>query len=106
MRKLLRRFLDWLDARFPEKVHITLEQVESIDRRLDSVYHSLSELESSHDENIKRFAKIEASISAIKDVLAKGGASVVKSESDKLRDQFIRGEFPRSGIDLEKINAA
>jgi hypothetical protein len=36
-----------------------------------------------------------ASVAAIKDLLAKGGATVLKSEAEKLRDQFVRGELRR-----------
>ena len=110
MRAILRRFLDWLDKRFPPKVVVTLAEMEAIAEKL---YKHKQSLESLHDtargladrleglEKAKPFDltvaldRIEA-IEARQAEIAKMLAAPKKSESEVLREQFVRGEFPRN----------
>ena len=95
MIKALLRLVEWLDARFPSKVHVTEEAYDSLLGRLSKLELKAAQLLQSDDIRIARMTKMEVSIFAIKDFLAKSGANITKTESDKLREQFVKGEFRR-----------
>ncbi len=91
----LKRIFDWLDTRFPAKFHVT-----------DAIFHDFQRQNTSHKIEIdtlrgmvlnmqSEIVALKTSISAIKDIIAKSGASVIKSQSELLRDRFVRGELPR-----------
>jgi hypothetical protein len=58
------------------------------------------------DDASDRIKILETSISGIKDLLAKTGATTIKSEAEKMRDQFVRGEFTRAPNRIEVERAA
>ena len=98
MRKLLRRFLDWLDSRFPAKVVVTEQAYKEIGEELARIGCSLNAYNGTNNLLRLRIDTLEASVAAIKDLLAKGGASFVKPEAEKLRDAFVRGDFQRGPV--------
>ena len=90
MIRFFRFIFEWLDRRFPPKVKITREIYEDllshdieINRRVASLSDNLLYLQGELDKTIK-------SLNAIKDILAKNGNIIIKTEADKLRDQFIK----------------
>lgn len=106
MISLLRRFLDWLEARFPAKVVVKRVDYEALRKRIDDLHmradldlrdtrKSLNELNQQIIiPHIEKIATLEKSVAAIKDVLARGQVPVIQSK-EWLRDQFIKGEFQR-----------
>lgn len=95
MIKAILRLVEWLDRKFPPKLVITVEDYERLSNRIDRCAKDAGNF---HDDFMllaERVNKLDESIRAIKDILSKGGATAVKPESDKLRDQFVRGELNR-----------
>jgi hypothetical protein len=127
MIRQLKRFMDWLDSRFPPKVVVTEEMlkalrttidehcellaeqvmfnaktaaaldkrtsdVNELGHRQDMTIDTLTRIRASYDE---RLPAIEKSVAGIKDLLAKGGATMLKSAPEALREQFIREGFVR-----------
>lgn len=93
MIRLLKRLADWLDQRFPAKVTINEETFNDLQRRLML-------LERHAELHIKRLDAHEDAITAsvksligLKESLTRGGALAVKSEAEKLRDEFVQGTF-------------
>lgn len=108
MIRLLKRIADWLDRRFPPRLVVTqeaydalLEKQHSISKRADKFRDELNELAVGIGKEIKadreRISALEKSLAAMKELLAKGGATMIKTEADKLRDQFVKGDFQRGG---------
>ena len=91
----LKAFVLWLDARFPPKKVVTEEIFRDFEHRLSNAIRNSSGFNSDFMTMAKRLQEAEESIRAIKELLAKGGVSAMKIEADKLRDQFVRGEFQR-----------
>jgi hypothetical protein len=96
MIRLIKRFVDWLDARFPAKVVITERDLTEMRFALNTYKTEFENYRESAKEweyrTVGRIDKLVDSVNSIKDLLAKGGATV-KPEADKLREAFIRGEF-------------
>ena len=99
MIRLLKQFADWLDRRYPPIVKVTVDDYNKLEDMIFGLSTlttnneartsaRLSSLATAHDDLFK-------SVAAIKDLLAKGGVTTPKTESEKLRDQFVRGEFRR-----------
>ena len=62
MRKAIRKFLDWLDARFPVKVTVTEDIFAKLCVRVDQLEIALS-------DRTERLLKCEQTIAAIKDAM-------------------------------------
>ena len=95
MIRALKAFADWLDRRFPPKKVVTEEIFRDFEHRLSNAIRNSSGFNNDFMAIAKRLQEAEESIRAIKELLAKGGVSAMKIEADKLRDQFVRGEFQR-----------
>ena len=118
MRKALRRFLDWLDTRFPAKVVVTEESYRALlerEAKRDAIALNLradlamlakrfdqsEDAGGAYEVNTRQITKLheerldkaETAIAAIKDLLAKGGVTAIAKEQN--RAAFIaEGRFP------------
>jgi len=95
MIRALKAFADWLDKRFPAKVTITEAKLAEFEFRLHRADKNSSGFQTDFMLAAARIASLEDSVRALKDLIAKGGATAVKTEKEVLRDQFVRGEFSR-----------
>lgn len=95
MIRWLLRCAEWLDKRFPPKVVVTQKDYEAFTDRGQRHESALGAMRLSMDELRTEVTGVKASLAAIKEALAKGGAAVLKPEAEKLRDEFVRGEFNR-----------
>ena len=84
----------WLDDRFPVKVHVTQDMFDSLLLRMNKFESRIEAIETADFDHRQSISRLEDSIRAIKEVLAKAGATVLKTEKDLLRERFIAGEFP------------
>ena len=71
MRKLLRRFLDWLDARFPVKVTVTDEEFRAWKSATQAGSNAITALSDSLSYQAERITKLEDSIKALKEAMTK-----------------------------------
>jgi hypothetical protein len=93
MRKLARRFLDWLDERFPAKVTVTEEGYNQLLDMYKSTNQRSVMLEGISAAHQSRLEKLEDSISAIKEGISKQ-QNPVAVEMHR-RSQFIaNGRMP------------
>ncbi|MDE2099546.1 MAG: hypothetical protein KGL39_20000 [Patescibacteria group bacterium] len=112
MIRLLKRFADWLDTRFPAKVVVTEADYRMLqERQIKIAELAAADYSNAMLEIVKLGNRIEAieksnpaiSISDRLETLEQSVAGLAKaltkpkqSEADILRDQFRRGEFPRT----------
>ena len=104
MIRLLVRFAGWLDRRFPPKITVSVAWADEVGKTFQNHNGRISAVADMGYAHAKRIVDIEKSIMAIKDVLAKGEATAIRPESEKLRDAFVRGEYVR-GPSREVIEA-
>jgi hypothetical protein len=96
MIRAILRFVQWLDSRFPAKVEITRENWYEMQSQHLYQRERISELRRDLEATRAEMsawgidgAKTKEAVSAIKDLLAKNGNLVVKSDASKLRDEFV-----------------
>lgn len=79
--------LTWLDKRFPPKVTVTKEAFDAMVEREHARAKASTSLRMDLDTAKERIKTLEASVAAVKDLLAKGGA--VGPALEKRRSDFI-----------------
>ena len=77
----------WLDARFPVKVTITETKFHELCEVIDGNAERLGGVQSDVHRVEERLAKLEDSVQAIKDLLAK--AATAGAQAEKRRSDFI-----------------
>ncbi len=87
MIRALVRLFEWLDKRFPPKVTVTKESFEALIEREHQRNRGMSTLRLAADTLQERIKSLEASMAALKDLLAKGGA--VGPAKEQRRADFI-----------------
>lgn len=87
MIRLLKTFADWLDKRFPPKVHVTEDSFNSLLRQETGRTDRINSHEATLADHRVKIASLEKTIAAIKDHLAKGGA--VGPAAELRRAEFI-----------------
>jgi phage gp16-like protein len=85
--KLLVRFAAWLDARFPAKVTVTLEDYGRIADRLNRIGNDASGFNADFMLATARIAALEESVKALKEALTKASQPAVVA--DKRRADFV-----------------
>ena len=95
MIRLLKQFADWLDRRYPPKVTVTEEVFDELRRNEHMLRKSVSSLKLEYDTMQAEFVAIRKSVDGLKDALAKGGITSIKTEAETLRTQFVEGNFTR-----------
>lgn len=90
MIKLLIRFAAWMDARFPARLVVTQEIFDTLSARFHRQEKLTDSLRIVLDDEQVRVAALEKSVAALKDLIAKGGVTMIKTEADRLRDNFVR----------------
>src|SRR5690242_5558533 len=90
MIRLLVRFANWLDTRFPEKVVVTeaawtarCEQVSRLVVEVDLLRDEMADLKASHDATVDRVAHLEAS------AVHKGAVSDLVAHVKQLKEEMI-----------------
>jgi hypothetical protein len=97
MIRILKRFIDLLDKRFPAKVYITEARLEEMQAAEHLHRKNVTALRMDFDTLSKEFAIVRKSVDGIKDVMAKNGGLTPKTESEARREAFVAGEMLRSG---------
>lgn len=87
MIRLLKRFADWLDSRFPPTVRVTDESFRSMLLQDAERIQQMNTHRVILNEHRTKIDKLEASVHAIKDLLSKAAAPAVAPE--KRRSDFI-----------------
>lgn len=100
---LIRRFLDWLERRFPAKAIVTRKDYERMTQCLADMYRTLDTQNGVQGAFSERISGLEKSVNAIKDALSRGQIPIMNSK-EHLRDQFIKGDFQR-GPDRATLEA-
>ena len=97
MIKLIKQFVDYLDRRFPPKVHVTEALFDEL-RRTEHLHRkNLTSLKMEFDTMQAEFSALRKTVDGLKDALTKGGITGIKSEAEKLRESFVAGNFGRQG---------
>ena len=94
--RALKALAAWIDKRFPEKVVVSNEDFDSLQREQMLAKGQVRDLWETVGLLKVRITVLENGLAGVKDLLAKGGLTAVKTEADKLRDNFVRGEFART----------
>lgn len=89
MIRLLKAFADWLDRRYPPQKRFTQEIWNDIHTKINNFMDVVSHNDVRLMQCQERVKQLEDSVAAIKDLLAKNGANILKPEAQKLRDEFI-----------------
>lgn len=89
MIKLFKKLFDWLDKRFPPKVVVAESDLRILSERMDMALSDHNFNAGQISAHLGRIQALEKSVTVIKDVLAKNGNITIKTEAEKLRDQFI-----------------
>ena len=88
MIKILVRFVAFLESRFPEKVHVTVEKLAELESRIYRCDKNASGFGTDFAILAGRIASVEASIAAMKEALGKTIAPAAVS-AEKRRADFI-----------------
>lgn len=89
MIRLLKALADWLDKRYPPRFRYTEKHHKEIWDRISYSEDVIKDRSKAIGHLDGRIKVLEESIAAIKDLLAKNGANILKPEAQKLRDEFI-----------------
>ena len=87
MRKTVRRFLDWLDQRFPVKVTVTEQIFDDLNRRQGDLWIRIDQVITRLGDQADRISALEESIRALREALTKAPA----------QEQARRAAFISSG---------
>ncbi len=93
MIRLLKQFADWLDARYPQRLEVTVAQFDAMRAKEASNSKDITGLRQDITFLKEDIAGLNKTIAALKDFLSKGG---LQSTIDrKRRDEFIKtGSLP------------
>lgn len=89
MIRLLKAFADWLDRRYPPNIKLNWDIYNKQLTRLDNLDNKIGRYGTLFEGYDYRIKELESSIKAIKDLLAKNGANILKPEAQRLRDEFV-----------------
>lgn len=92
MIKLLLKLFNWLDKRFPSKFYVNEEIYQGLTDRIHGHTKTLASLSNKIDDLTDRIKSLEKSNAAIKEALG-GYSPALKSEANRLREEFIKGKF-------------
>jgi hypothetical protein len=101
----IRRFLDWLEARFPAKVVVTMQAFKELGNEIAHLNSVLNVQACAMSGQAERIDVLEKSLAAIKDAIVKGHIAPLTGK-EALRDEFMRtgkfpGSIPRQAVEAE-----
>lgn len=107
MIRLLKRIADWLDSRFPAKVHVT----EAGYHKLLCDFANLKGIFEANRVDSKeleiRVRILEKSLISLKEALVKGEMPMPRTEAQRMREAFIRdGVIPGENNVREQAKSA
>jgi hypothetical protein len=101
--KLLRRFLDWLEMRFPAKVVLTEKMFNDVERDISRIDDVIMVWDSRITNCERHYSELQKSIDSLKEGIVKGDIRPALTDAQKQRQEFVEGNFSRTRVTRQEL---